>query len=147
MKKISCLFLSFTLLMLFSACVPLEYHNQKYGLEYQENTSWISEDGKIQINVYEKMHVEMTIRFENEIIECRVFGTQVHLKNDVVVEMENGEERISLKNPPIEVWIFNNVYGDSFVATVDWHTTYFVAGQKIKFVKVTGETGDGGLSS
>lgn len=140
MKRFSLIIGIALLLCVLSSCdEPFASFNNRHALGRQYNTSWVSEDGNITLNILDEKsyfsEVLLTVGDE-EIFGCYI-SPCLYRKEDVVEKIEDGKKRIYFTKEPIESWSVSLVFNDSFTITVNEHTSYFEAGQKIKFYKVT----------
>lgn len=139
MKKIRCfvlqsvcivalLTITFVLVLVINSFVR-HWQFENWYLGKQPFTTWISEDGTIEINVETYGDLTVTIKLEDETIQ---FNDATFVGYNHTIVMGEGDEQNKIL---VEWWSCKFKTKNKFVATID-KSTYFQEGQKIVFNKV-----------
>jgi len=100
----------------------------------QENTTWVSEDGKISLYIDENGKGRINFEQNSSSVECCYIDFEGRQAGIYALE---AMDRIGLyPEEHYEVWNYTTVRKDTFSVTVE-KTTFLKVGKKITFNKVT----------
>lgn len=100
----------------------------------QENTTWVSEDGKISLHIDENGIGRVFFEQDDSVIECCFVSDESRCAHIYALD---AKDRIDLyPEEHYEVWNYTTVRKDTFSITVE-KTTFLKVGKKITFNKAT----------